>query len=491
MSGDSGGIILGLIAAPIVLAGAAAAGVAYGAFKIGEFLVKSAISYAKKKAADKALVVNNCSADLEAMYQQMQQVVLQQAKSYEKLTAATQKKLNDATKDMHKLAQTADLDVELMNQQLAQSHAVIAANLNAHADAARKDIVQQGQTQLNACADALQKAQDTRANLAVWKQAGAAAKAEQKALAYAALRDAKASLALMENLLKDYPMAAFSERCKALKEAYTAANSSYELEAYETAYTGFSAITRQVAMEVSAQQMAQMELDFAAMQLQARVSGLESELAQRRYMAYSAEGDDHVYDEDLDEFSQGELAKVQQAVQALRLKAASPTARYQIQKLNRECEQLEARAQQVLTVAQQVLLGYHEKLKLMNVIQTFMESQNFTTEWAAPVGGDPSQKLVVNFSNTVSGSTVSVTLDSNASTGDISRMALELLTFYDNGKPVTEAEKKALRDQLNAALADAGFAGATTCTGRVNQPSAQTQMSTEDGVLKEQVRKLL
>ena len=103
----------------------------------------------------------------------------------------------------------------------------------------------------------------------------------------------------------------------------------------------------------------------------------------------------------------------------------------------------------------------------LEIVADFMTEQDYQMDWAMPVGGDVSQKLVVHFVQKMTGNTISVTLDNDIESGDIAKMAMEILTFYGNGRPVTENEKKELRDNLNAALNKAGFSGALGCQGHV------------------------
>ena len=79
MSGEAGGVLVGgvvaLAVAPVVIAGAATLGLAYGALKIGGFLGKQALDYAAEKKREKELVVGQCSVQLDSLYSQMRSVV--------------------------------------------------------------------------------------------------------------------------------------------------------------------------------------------------------------------------------------------------------------------------------------------------------------------------------------------------------------------------------------------------------------------------------
>ena len=68
MSGEAGGVLIGgaiaLAVAPVVIAGAAAVGLAYGAIKVGGFLGRHALDYAAERRREKELVVSQCSTQL-------------------------------------------------------------------------------------------------------------------------------------------------------------------------------------------------------------------------------------------------------------------------------------------------------------------------------------------------------------------------------------------------------------------------------------------
>jgi len=262
---------------------------------------------------------------------------------------------------------------------------------------------------------------------------------------------------------------------------------------YEASFTGSRTVIRKVAMSVAAQQAEQMELDFAAMQLQARLEGLIEEMKQRRYLHIpAAPGCTEDLDEDLNEYSQGQYAKTQELLEE-KLDAIRNPANYTaVWVLTHEFEnELEPKAMKVIEVSQRVMQGYHEKLWVLDAVEEFMEGQNYLMDWAAPVGDDMSQKLVVHFVNEKSKSSISVTLDDEATAGNVAKMAMEVLTFYSNGNPVSEEEKAQLRKELNLALQKAGVMGSISCQGNKHQPSSKPQLDTEDGVLSEPVKKIL
>jgi len=487
MSGDAGGIIIGLIAAPALLAGAAAVGVAYGAIKVGQFLVEAALSHAKKKKAEKVLAVGKCSADLDAMYAQMQKIVQAQADSFSAISLETEKKLQAAAKVQQKQLE-APTDLAAVNSQIQKGHEAIAAAMQEHKAKVQKEVIAQGQQKLQEAAKALEESHSALAKAVAWQKQDAASQAAQKSAAYALLRDAEASLGVMKKLVATYGDAALQEQYATMQEAYTKADENYKAGMYEAVFSSCRSLVRQIAMAVAAQQMAQMELDTYSAQVQAQMAGLLTEMESRRYFTYVEETTKNDYEEDLDDFCQGQYAKMQELLEKKFRQLQQAKTLYEVQKLETELEsKLQPQAVQIMQVAHQVMLGYHEKMKVMQVIIKFMRSQGYKVDWATPVGEDLSQKTVVNFTSG-HGSSISVTLDNNAETGDIARIAMELLTFYEGGSEATEKEKQDLRDKLNKALQEAGIQGAIGCQGSVGQSSSHGELSTEENVANQPAR---
>ena len=120
-----------------------------------------------------------------------------------------------------------------------------------------------------------------------------------------------------------------------------------------------------------------------------------------------------------------------------------------------------------------------------------MKEQNYKIDWALPEGDDPTQKMVVHFTNRVSGNTVSVTLDQDMDSADIKRLAMDILFYYERGDYVSEVEKGRVRKFLNDKLTEAGLtADVDHCKGAVNKPSSKTEYSQEKNVIEKQPRRL-
>ena len=162
-----------------------------------------------------------------------------------------------------------------------------------------------------------------------------------------------------------------------------------------------------------------------------------------------------------------------------------------ILKLQRQYNELRKRADAVLTESATELIKYYDRLAALDVIADAMKEQNYKIDWALPEGDDPTQKMVVHFTNRVSGNTVSVTLDQDMDSADIKRLAMDILFYYERGDYVSEVEKGRVRKFLNDKLTEAGLtADVDHCKGAVNKPSSKTEYSQEKNVIEKQPRRL-
>ena len=104
MSGDIGGLLIGgpllISIAPMIIAGATAVGVTYGAVKIGSALGKQAIKYSQEKKRQKQLVVDECSNELKSTYRQMQNVLQKETDSFERHAQAMSREYDAVSKQL-------------------------------------------------------------------------------------------------------------------------------------------------------------------------------------------------------------------------------------------------------------------------------------------------------------------------------------------------------------------------------------------------------
>ncbi len=493
MSGEAGGVIVGgmvaLAVAPVIITGAAALGLAYGAIRLGGFLGKQALEYAAARKRENELKVVACSSQLENMYTQMRSVVREETDRHTRFAQEMGQYFSRMGADLQTMrAQGAS--VEELEKKLEISRKSMNAKLGEESAAFRSQIIAQGKAGLSQCVETIEKSNRERAELVRWADKSAAAQSMQRASAQDMLRDAEASCRLLQAMAESSKNSSFASQVQAVFATLQHSKTMMEQGMYQSAFSSARTVVRECAVLASEKVQNELEADMVAMELQARTEGLLEEMRAQRYVEFVDETKKvkKKVKADLCQFSQGKYKHMMETLETLsaRLAAEGPTASaYEMQQIARRFDtELEPEARRIVDRSYKVMRGYYERLHVLEVVADFMTQQDYKMDWAMPVGGDASQKLVVHFVQKSTNNTISVTLDNDVDSGDIARMAMEILTFYGSGRPVTEAEKKQLREDLNAALAKAGLGGQLACQGKVNQPSDQVQMNSKEEVKK-------
>ena len=499
MSGDIGGLLIGgpllISIAPMIIAGATAVGVTYGAVKIGSALGKQAIKYSQEKKRQKQLVVDECSNELKSTYRQMQNVLQKETDSFERHAQAMSREYDAVSKQLDAI-RNEKVSAEKLDRAIAASRRQLQTEVSARSSEFHRELRRQGKEDMDLVLKSLDQSAQAKEDLVQWQQKTAAAQAMQRSAAQQMLRDAKASIRLLQNLASSSGDPTFLSQVASMERTCNRAEDLFANEMYQTAFANARTVIRRSAALASEQTQEQMERDFLVMEFRARLEGLAEEMQQRRTFTFRDRNQEDAGDieEDLNAFSQGKYEEMQNFIQE-QLRQLNSDSGLSSVEVQRRMDQLdrewEPQARQIMDRSMNVLAGYYERLQVLEVVAGFMEQQNYEMDWVMPVGEDLSQKLVLHFKQLTTGNTVSVTLDSDAAAGDIQKMAMEVLSFYGNDRPVTEAEKTALREHLTAALHEAGMAGSLECKGNVNQPSSQPDMNSRSKVRKSAVRNVI
>lgn len=483
MSGEATGAIVGgmlLIGAlPIVLAGAAIAGCAAGAVTMGSAAVKAGIRHHEKK---KRLEVEACSQELSDLYRQMQGVLGRQSSMSTQYYQNVERDMEQLSRQLQEWL-NGERDIGKLTQQIQRAK---RESVKAMEDTRRREmdrVHQEGQSELATITSELEKAQKTKLDLLNWKAETPAAKARQKALAQEILRDARATLQLLRTLAGAAREEGFQAQVEAMQRSYQTAEAALDAGSFQQAVAGGQRIISRGAALALAHSQKQMETDEILIALEARLDGLKAELEARRVVSF----EDELYgpiEEELDDFTQGEYSQVLTHIQDLLTHVrAGEDSPARLEQLLRQVEdELVPYADRVVRIGEEQLLGYYEKLHALQTISGYMQEQGYQTIWAQPVGGDVTQKLAVQFQEPVSGNTISVALDGNASAEDIGKMAMEVMFYYQNGRPVTEDEKQSFREGMLNALRSRGLDGALSCTGSVNREAEDKRLETAEAV---------
>lgn len=491
MSGEAGGVLIGgaiaLALAPVVITGAAALGLAYGAIRVGGYLGKHALDYAAEKKREKELVVGQCSVQLDSLFSQMRSVVREETDAHTRYAEQISKQFRTIGTEM-KAVYDQKPSVEVLDRKIANSRTIINQKLSEEGKVVRRTIIEKGQKQISQCIEVIEKSNAEKAEIIKWADKSVTAVSMQKNVAAEMLRDADAAYHVLDNMAKSSNDHVFRNQVHNIQTTLQRAKAMMDQEMFQSAFSNARTVIRESAILAGEHVQNELEMDMLVMELKAKVEGLAAELKAQRYLEFCDETkrNKKKIKVDLYNFSQGKYKKMLDTLQELSAKLdreGSSTSVYEVEKMMKHFEdEVEPEARHIVDYSYKIMKGYYDRLHALEIVADFMTEQDYQMDWAMPVGGDVSQKLVVHFVQKMTGNTISVTLDNDIESGDIAKMAMEILTFYGNGRPVTENEKKELRDNLNAALNKAGFSGALGCQGHVNQSSDQVEMNKKETV---------
>lgn len=489
MSGEGGGIVIGgilLIAGlPYILAGAAIIGVAAGAVALGRVGINAAIEHHKSKQFE----IDNCSTELQHLYGQMQSAMNQQHQQELAFYQRLDQQMTAFSRSMETAAQTLK-DTSRMEQELRSARTACAKAMGETREKELKRIQTETKAECAKISRSVEETMKTRAALADWTQRTEAAAANQKAVAQSLLRDAAATSRMLENLSASSGDRAFVQQAQAMVRSYQSAKTALDSGLYQmAAATAQQVISRGAALAMD-NAMKTAETDSVRVALIAQLEALKEELETQCVLTFRDEvfGERQEY---LDEFTQGEFERVQNEVKDMLARARTEQSPAMLEQMLRQTEQvLIPNANLVVDTGHDKLRRYYERMHTMQVIKQYIESQGYRSDWAAPQGEDVTQKLVMRFQNSVTGNTISVALDEDSDPENVGRMAMEVMFYYANGRPVTEQEKQRIRDGISNALEKKGLKSRLGCTGSVNQPAANQTLNDFNAVIRTKPQKI-
>ena len=490
MSGDSGGLVLGvlaLVALPYVLAGAAAVAVGYGVFQLGKVVAKKIIAdYGVKK-----MEIEQCSAELSAMYGDINTAIENANKLQKEYDNAMQTQVQALETEIKKMELTKDADIKAFEEKLNQKKAEIEELVSMSTSQTKQKVVGDIKNVVSQSSSKLEMAKKNQAALVNWRSALAADKAQQQAVAAASMQDASATIRLLENLKKSCTNQAFSDEISVLVASMETAKNNYNNGLYEAAVSNANTIITQGAITASEMALDEYERNQAMYELEARLEIHKAELESKQTFTVPFMGEE--VDVDLSDFSQGmyekALVKLEERINYLHENAQKMSV-YEMKNGIESCDIIktdngkEISVARIIDVAQEKVRAYYEKLGVLDLIAEHMESQGYKLEWAQCKGNDMTQAIVINFSNPTLKNQVSVSIDTEGSVEDFCRCVLELSCFYDENKnqEFSETQKQQLRDAINEHLHNHGYQGGLSCTDNVGKSSNKTELQTEERV---------
>lgn len=481
MSGEGAGVIVGgvllLGAIPIVIAGAAVVAAAAGAAAIGKAAVQGGMLLHERRK----LAIDECSAELSAFYRQVQGAIDAQNRFSQEYYANMQKQMDEMANEMRQAARNSESGLE---NRLQQAKAVQKQAIGKARRTELERIRKETEAETGAALKVLQEAQRTKLELLDWKSTTAAAKAGQEALARDLLRDAAATVRLLESIGTSDQ--AFRQRAASMGKVYQDAVQALERGGFQAAAAGAQQVVSRGASLALEHEAQQQERDAVRTVLTAQLEGLLAELDAHATLEFH----DELYgkiEESMDDFTQGEFGKVRCQVQGLLDELRSEEGQsYSAGKMQIMMEDVEneltGRVSGVLKAGRDMVLQYYQRLHALETVSEYMEEQGYEVEWIQPAGGDVTQKLVMNFREPQSGNTIALSLDGEAGAEDVGRMAMEVMFYYANGRPVTEEEKAAIRKGVLDALKEKGVGGELHCTGSVGQEASDKRLGSQEAV---------
>ena len=485
MSGEAGGALIGGVlligALPIVLGGAAAVGCVVGLAKIGSFAVEAAA----RRRRENALKVERCSAELSGVYSRIEAAMKRERELSLAYYRGVEKKMEGISLDIRAAAEKKpDASVIRAKAEEARREGVLAMTESREKEMSR--IRRETEEVRAAVVEELEKTCRARTELADWEKETAAARAAQLSVAEDLMRDARASVALLRRLSDGDPAdTAFEAQVTSLEDAYRSAEDQLKKGLCQSvAASAQRIITRSAALAIEHEEELA-DRDQLAVAAESALEGLRAELEALRVFKYEDEDCGEV-EGDLNDFTQGAYGKLQDEIAALLARMRSdegggPSRLQLLELLDHVRNDLTPRADRLVSAGHERIMKFCERLRALELIAAQAEENGYEVAWIASAGDDPTQKTVVNLRDPDSGNAISVSLDDDPA-GAADGMDMQVRFYYGSGRPVTEEEKKIIRDRMLSVLHEKGLMGRMTCTGSVDKAARDQSLASEKNV---------
>lgn len=489
MSGEIGGVLIGgavlLGAMPLILMGVAAVGAAAGVAKAGEAAVKAYQEEEERRKREEALEISQCGAELSQVYGRFQDSLNRRAEQSEQFYAKLRSQLNQTSeylRDAVKRAESGER-IEAMTRQARRDAAKAMEDLRTKELARIRAETERETGEILAELENIQKVKQEAVD---WNAQTAAARVGQEAMARDLMRDAEASANLAQRLAASFGDDEFLSKSDKLSQSYKRARDMLEAGNNQAAAAAARRIVTDSASLIREQEGKQEEKRAIRALLEARLEGVLKEMDAQSRIRFTDELYGEV-EESPDDFTQGAFSRLREEIRrTLDLLRSEESRKFSAFRLERLLDQTEnewiPRAEEIIRVAHEQLTRYYERLHALQIIGNYMKEQGYIMEWAQSAGDDMTQKLVVHFREPGSGNTIAVSLDEDADAEDIGKMAMEVMLYYKNGRPVSESEKAAIRKGMLDALKKTGVGGSLACTGCVDQEASDKTMDDMDAV---------
>lgn len=467
MSGDSTGALLGgallLGMLPVIAGTAAAAGVAYGAVKAGQWAYRSYKRHQMEVSAQASAPVREAVRAINVSLEQRAQADSQLRQAHAQSVQACA----DSLRQMAAAPQVDEAAIRAKREELEKRMA---------ADSLRKECAglrRKAERDVAAALAASGKAAKAREALIAWTARDEESLSRQRRFVEEALADAREALAALRGM-DDGGSAALEESSRALDGQLRQAEQALARGEYQLA----AAMAQAAAMDslsLAARHMQeQMDVEGLRTDLLARIEGLTGELQQRRIFTFhdSCAGCDERAD--LSDYSQGLWASAGEALRSAR-ESVLTADKAGLEALWQDfSEELEPSVRRMMEDAQAQMLLYYQKLYAAeNVIYT-MQENNLTCVDVVQPQDDKTQELALLFADPF-GTKLVVTLDADMASA-AARMKLEL-HVPEGGRQPTEQELDAVRRHLQQGMQACTLGAQLSCCGNVGSATAHPEYS--------------
>ena len=483
MSGDGLGIVLGgaiLIGAmPVIISGAAVIGAAYGGLKLAGFLARKGIDAHHRKTIE----AENCSVRLQNMYKDLELTLKRQEAADIRFHADLAKELEAAAASARQTALQAP-DTKGFEVKMNQVHQDMTAKCRVDAKHHRETTERLAHQEAEKTISAMREAMRAEADAVDWAKKDAAAQALQRTYAENLLRDARASLKILDSLAQNTGDPAFQQQVEVIRASLRQAEAMLAGESFQAAASSAQQLITQTAILAVEEEQKVIEMDNRRVEVVGRIEALEEEMKQLRTLRFTdcdSDGNPLETEEDLNDFSQGKYVQMQDALRQMAFRAQKADG----PELDAILMDLDARVDgevhRIMQSSIDLLKTYYERQHIMDCLLEFFSTQDMEFDWAANPGDDRSQDLTAHFTNPNDDSTVAVILKdgNNGSTG------IDMKIYFHNGRPVPAARMLSLRTQAAKALEARGMKAKIGCEQATqNTQSQDPRFDSEDAVRK-------
>ncbi|MBO6048100.1 MAG: hypothetical protein J6P61_10225 [Erysipelotrichaceae bacterium] len=263
----------------------------------------------------------------------------------------------------------------------------------------------------------------------------------------------------------------FQKEVNALIKSYNKAVESFNNGSYEAVIATSKKIVTDSAVLNYEQSDKDLRLVEMRGELRAKLIGLKDQLEEQRYITFNLKdvtdnpADDDELEEDLDEYSRGDYAALQEQIDNLLEKLPEIEGQddeaYQLQMLDQLYDnELLQKADEVVKRSQAYLMNRYRELEIIKRLNKFMREQNYKLDWIENVGDDLSEKIVAHYVNKATNDKMVFTLDNDDPELNPHNIVIEHKNYYENNVTLSEEDLANFRTKALAAI---GLKGHITC----------------------------